>query len=156
MSEDLRDLYYHHPFQDDRHGGFNMSASFPYGHHLASSSMAGSHSVLHTSHMLDPSYMSFTDCLLQGPSDQNSLARAFGLSPPSSSETFSLGVNKDDRKSAVAAEARDHRSETPVTPNSSISSSSTEAVGDEDSNKGKKEKQMKETTEEDDQSPKKE
>ncbi|XP_027088028.1 WRKY transcription factor 28-like [Coffea eugenioides] len=157
MSEDFRDLYYHQPYQDDRHGSINMSANFPFPHHMASSSLTDNSSVLNSSHMLDPAYMSFTDCLLQGSSDQGTFARAFGLSP-SSSEAFSLV--KDEQKPVVIEVAGDHQAcashETPVTPNSSISSSSTEAVGDEDSNKGKKDKQLKETQEEDALSPKKE
>ncbi|KAL3522647.1 hypothetical protein ACH5RR_015481 [Cinchona calisaya] len=122
---------------------------------MASNSSMSDTSVLQNSQMLDPSYMSFTNCLLQGSSDQTTLARAFGFSP-SSSEVFSL---VQDEPKPVVLEVGDHQacgSETPVTPMSSISSSSTEAVGDEDSNKGKKDKHLKETTEEDGHSPKKE
>ncbi|CAI9087920.1 OLC1v1022121C1 [Oldenlandia corymbosa var. corymbosa] len=138
MSEDLRNLYYHHPFHSDRRDmSFNMG-------------------VLTSSHMLDmdSSYLSFTD--------SNSLARAFGLCPATSShEPFSSVLLQDDETKTTAIAASDHHHnhghETPITPNSSISSSSTEAVGDEDSShKGKKDKQMKEATEDEDHSPKKE
>lgn len=95
---------------------------------------------------MDPPYMSFTECL-HGSADYNTLARAFGLSSAPSSEAFS--AVKDEKKLA-AVDAGDQLlgSETPATPNSSISSSSTEAgAGDEDSSKGKKDRQQKESDE---------
>nr|GMD87846.1 probable WRKY transcription factor 71 [Ipomoea batatas] len=76
MAEELRDFYYHQPFQDDRHGGgFLYSAA-------QASSMADS-SLLHHHHNLDPTspYMSFTD-YLQGSSDfEGSAALGFSSSP---------------------------------------------------------------------------
>uniref|UniRef100_A0A5B6ZGU1 Putative WRKY transcription factor 71 n=1 Tax=Davidia involucrata TaxID=16924 RepID=A0A5B6ZGU1_DAVIN len=132
MSEEPRDLYYHEPFHDDdRHGIGSTSFSF---------SVADSSST-HNLQGFEPSYnMSFTECL-HGSTDYNTLARAFGLSPPSSSEAFS--TLKDEQKPVVDAGDLVGGSETPVTPNSSISSSSTEAGGDDqDSNKSKKEQQQ--------------
>ncbi|KAA8514980.1 hypothetical protein F0562_018233 [Nyssa sinensis] len=129
MSEEPRDLYYHNPFHDDRHGigsnSFSFSVADSSTHHLQG---------------FDPSsYRSFTECL-HGSTDYNTLARAFGLST-SSSEAFS--TLKDEQKPVVDARDLVGGSETPVTPNSSISSSSTEAGGDEDSSKSKKDQQPK-------------
>ncbi|XP_019178112.1 PREDICTED: probable WRKY transcription factor 28 [Ipomoea nil] len=140
MSEDLRDLYYHHPFQEDErsHGGF-----------LYSNAGAGATSTNNNPHhsFLDPSsYMSFTDHLIGA----TEFGRpAFGFSSPHSSSAADAAFSamKDEQKPS-SMNAGDggggggsnniNANETPVTPNSSISSSSTEAAGDEDSNKGSK------------------
>ncbi|MCD9559039.1 hypothetical protein HAX54_016765 [Datura stramonium] len=133
MGDELRDLYYHHqPFQED------------------------SSSVVRNIHMLDPSFMSFTtshDEYLYGSTSDyinNSLGKPFGFSSPFSSSS------KDDHHDVDANISNDvvggGISETPVTPNSSISnSSSNEAAGDhhEDSNK-KDKKQLKDESLEDD------
>nr|GME17895.1 probable WRKY transcription factor 71 [Ipomoea batatas] len=140
MAEELRDFYYHQPFQDDRHGGgFLYSAA-------QASSMADS-SLLHHHHNLDPTspYMSFTD-YLQGSSDfEGSAALGFSSSP-------SFTSAKDGERRPVNVTTTDvgggGSTETPVvmTPNSSISSSSTEAAGgDNDDSKHKREKLAKET-----------
>ncbi|KAA8519552.1 hypothetical protein F0562_013824 [Nyssa sinensis] len=85
-----------------------------------------------------PPYTSFTECLNE-PMEYNTLASAFSLSP-SLPEAFS--TIKHEQKAVVDAGDLTGGSETPITPNSSMSSSSTEAGGDEDSNKNKKDRQL--------------
>ncbi|KAJ6423857.1 hypothetical protein OIU84_024767 [Salix udensis] len=119
MSNERRDFYYHTPFLEDRHLDAKPPPSI---------------------HGFDPSsYMSLTECL-HGSVDYNSLAKAFGLSP-SSSEVFS---SIDENSKPVEARDLDGGNSTdqiPATPNSSVSFSSSEAGGDEDSGKTKKEPQ---------------
>nr|AKA27903.1 WRKY protein [Salvia miltiorrhiza] len=112
MSEDhLREFYYHHPYNEDRHGG---AATFPY-------SGADAHL-----HMFDPSsYLSFTE-FLHGPTDHNSLSAACGPTPPTS---------KEEEKAAGGNETP----ATPNS--SISSSSTEVAAAEEDSNKSKKEKE---------------
>ncbi|KAG8385333.1 hypothetical protein BUALT_Bualt03G0031900 [Buddleja alternifolia] len=148
MSEEFREFYYHQPFHDDDQRR-NAAATFPYsGSHSSTyntgtvSSFSDDHSSFHNNlQMFDPSQLSFTE-FLHGSGDYNSF-----------SETFS-GV-KEEQKAAVEAVGG---GETPATPNSSISSSSTEAApGDvEYSNKGKKDSQVKETLEHGEDTSKKE
>ncbi|KAK4800318.1 hypothetical protein SAY86_020805 [Trapa natans] len=98
----------------------------------------------------DPSsYMSFTDCL-RGPTvDYESLARAFGLSPDSS-DLISLPTGNP----TSVFDARERGGPTsecnndPAAPNSTISSSYTEAGAEEDSCKSKpRESQTREESE---------
>ncbi|PIN23603.1 hypothetical protein CDL12_03675 [Handroanthus impetiginosus] len=136
MSEEFRDFYYHHPFHEDQRRSIAAAAALPYsGSHSSPFSDSSSHFP-----MFDPPYLSFTE-FLHGSADHNSLS---GL-PFKSSEGFSAVVKEEEKPVAEAVGG----GETPATPNSSISSSSTEAAGavagDEDSNKGKKE--SKETDE---------
>ncbi|XP_059664855.1 WRKY transcription factor 71-like [Cornus florida] len=143
MSEEPRDLYYHYLFHDDRNGNcetdFSLSgntSSYMYTHKASSIADSSAHNL-----GFEPSsYMSPSDQCLQGSTDYNTLARAFGLSPSSSS----FSTLRDEQKAPVV-EAGDlvGGNETPVTPNSSVSYSSTEAGGDEDSSKNKKEQQPK-------------
>ncbi|KAL0321343.1 UNVERIFIED_CONTAM: hypothetical protein Sradi_5395800 [Sesamum radiatum] len=137
MSEEFREFYYHQPFHDDQRRVTGGATNFPYSG-TAHSSAYDSSSSLHPQYlqMFDPSYLSFTE-FLHGSADHNSFSTAFG----STSEAFS--ALKEEEKPVVGG------GETPATPNSSISSASTEAAaGDqEDSNKGKKESQVKETAE---------
>ncbi|KAJ8545344.1 hypothetical protein K7X08_017927 [Anisodus acutangulus] len=135
MADELRDLYYHQPFQEDiRHDS----------------------SMVQNIHMLDPSFMSYTNEYLHGSSSDyinNSLGKPFGFSTPS--PFSSIKDDHDIIKEDVDANININNdgvvgggSETPVTPNSSISnSSSNEAAGDEDSNK--KDKQVKDESLED-------
>ncbi|CAN4080150.1 unnamed protein product [Withania somnifera] len=138
MADELRDLYYHQPFQEDiRHDS----------------------SMVQKIHMLDPSFMSYTHEYLHGSSSDyinNSLGKPFGFSAPSPFSSI-----KEDHDDIIKQDQLDANtnyiyndvvgggSETPVTPNSSISnSSSNEASGDhEDSNK--KDKQVKDESLED-------
>lgn len=133
MGDELRDLYYHQPFQED-----------------SSSSMA------QNIHMLDPSFMSYTSEYLHGSSSDNyitnSLGKPFGFSPPSPfcSTKDDQDIIKQDHVDAninyISNDVVGGGSETPVTPNSSISNSSSN--GDhEDSNK--KDKQVKDESLED-------
>ncbi|KAL0407478.1 UNVERIFIED_CONTAM: WRKY transcription factor 71 [Sesamum latifolium] len=138
MSEEFREFYYHQPFHDNQRRVTGGATNFPYSG-TAHSSADYSSSSLHPQYlqMFDPSYLSFTE-FLHGSADHNSFSTAFG----STSEAFS--ALKEEEKPVVGG------GETPATPNSSISSASTEAAaGDqEDSNKGKKESQvLKETAE---------
>uniref|UniRef100_A0A2P2Q412 WRKY domain-containing protein n=1 Tax=Rhizophora mucronata TaxID=61149 RepID=A0A2P2Q412_RHIMU len=89
---------------------------------------------------LDPSYMSFTDCL-HGSMDYNTLSKAFAMSC-SSSEVISP-IEGSSKKTAVGAGESAGTPENPCTPNSSISSSSNDATAEEDSGKSKKDKQPK-------------
>ncbi|KDP37931.1 hypothetical protein JCGZ_04574 [Jatropha curcas] len=127
MSDEHRDLYYHAPYHED--------------HCDKPSSIIGSSS---TSYGFDP-YMSFTECLQHGSMDYNSLAKAFGMSP-SSSEVFSSveGNNNNLKPVEIGGDFggggnNNTSTENPVTPNSSVSFSSSEAGGEEDSGKIKKE-----------------
>lgn len=88
---------------------------------------------------LDPSYMSFTDCL-HGSMDYNTLSKAFDMSC-SSSEVISP-IEDGSRK--IGGEESAGMNENPSTPNSSISSSSNDAATEEDSGKSKKDKEPKE------------
>lgn len=124
--------------------------------------------------MLDPSFMSFSEFLLQGSSanDNNNIiinnndpiTRAFGgLSDAFPFVKDHHDIHDHEQQKSVMDGRGDHQasvSETPVTPNSSISSSSTEAVGDEDTNnKARKDKQPKDASpalQEEEESPKKE
>jgi hypothetical protein len=142
MSDEHRDhhVYYHDLFHDNQKPASNIiSGSSAYN-------LQG----------FDPSsYISFTESL-QAPMDYNSLASAFGLSP-SSSEVFSSIESKPNYK-PTTVEVGDlgggggdgggggGGSDIPVvsTPNSSISSSSTEIGAEEDSGKSKKDRQSKE------------
>ncbi|XP_073125555.1 WRKY transcription factor 28-like [Henckelia pumila] len=138
MSEDqLRDgFYYHQTYHDDlrrnRGGATKASNSFP-----------ADPSVHHQTDMLDSSlYLTSFTGFLHGSSDHNhslSAAAFFGMSSPLSSsakeELRAPGVDNINNQGYLGG------GETPVTPNSSISASSTEAAapGEElDSNKSQK------------------
>ena len=97
-----------------------------------------------SSSSVDPSYMSFTDCLRSTSMDYGSLEKAFGLSP-SASEVFSSveGFNQTTKQQVGAVDLGGNTSEVMTTPNSSISSSSSEAGCEEDSDKSKKNRQSK-------------
>lgn len=139
MSDEHRDhhVYYHDLFHDNQKP--------------ASNNIAGSSA--YNLQGFDPSsYISFTESL-QAPMDYNSLASAFGLSPPSS-EVFS-SIESNPNYKPTTAEVGDLGgggggggcgSDIPVvsTPNSSISSSSTEIGAEEDSGKSKKDRLSKE------------
>ncbi|WCJ27346.1 WRKY DNA-binding protein 71 [Euphorbia peplus] len=77
------------------------------------------------------SYMSFTDCLHGSHVDYNSLAKAFGMSPCNSSQLLEPTIPND--KAMEIGEFGENLN--PVTPNSSVSFSSSEAGGEEDSGK---------------------
>lgn len=138
---ELKDLYYHDPFQDDQD-------------HLSGKAcmqnqklppISGSSSAFNLQGF-DPSYMTFTECLQGGtPMDYNSLATAFGLSP-SSSEVFS-SVDQGNQKQFDLGDhlggGSNHDQNQVTTPNSSLSYSSTEAGAEEDSEKSKKDEQQK-------------
>ena len=142
MSDEHRDhhVYYHDLFHDNQKPASNIiSGSSAYN-------LQG----------FDPSsYISFTESL-QAPMDYNSLASAFGLSP-SSSEVFS-SIESNPNYKPTTVEVGDlgggggdggsggGGSDIPVvsTPNSSISSSSTEIGAEEDSGKSKKDRPSKE------------
>ncbi|KAL2524316.1 putative WRKY transcription factor 28 [Abeliophyllum distichum] len=156
MAEEYRDLYYHQPLYNDRHdsatNGFTFSGSSSSAYTQNASLTADSS--FHNLQMLDPSYTRFTE-FLHGSNDNNTLSGAFGISRTSSSEAFSRV--KDEQKSVVVGTGDFvGGNETPATPNSSISSSSAEVVGNEDSSKNQKENPMKEAMEDGEDSSKKE
>lgn len=136
MSDEQRNIYYHDPFHDDRHGVTGNSTGFPFSAPMNDSRAVPS---LHSLRGLDPSYTSFTDCL-NGSLDYDSLTKAFGLSP-SSSEAFS--PVEGNHKPAANLGDLGGSGEITGSPNSSISSSSTEAGPDGDSGKSKKDRQAK-------------
>ncbi|KAL8507265.1 hypothetical protein ACS0TY_017980 [Phlomoides rotata] len=122
MSEDFREFYYHNDQRRNTSGG----ATFPFSGSQSSVYTPNGSSSLqsHDLQMFDPSYLSFTE-FLHGSADHNSVSAAYPLPPkPSAAEEEKLVVE------AVGG------CETPATPYSSISDSSTEAAGEEDSNKG--------------------
>ncbi|XVF27372.1 hypothetical protein REPUB_Repub14bG0101800 [Reevesia pubescens] len=134
---EFRDFYYHASTLHNDHHQQSVGETDMY--RISSSSV------------VDPSYMSFTDCLHSTSMDYGSLEKAFGLSP-SSSEVFSSveGCNQTTTKQqAQQVGAGDlggnNTSEVMTTPNSSISSSSSEAGCEENSVKSKKDKQPKES-----------
>ncbi|KAK8692519.1 hypothetical protein V6N13_075978 [Hibiscus sabdariffa] len=93
---------------------------------------------------VDPPYMSFSDCLHTTSMDYGSLEKAFGLSP-SSSEVFSSleASNRTTRQQVGKEDLGGNTADVIGTPNSSISSSSSEAGCEEDSDKSKKDGQPK-------------
>ncbi|XP_031284537.1 WRKY transcription factor 71-like [Pistacia vera] len=132
MSNESRDLYYRSLFPDDQH---NMSANAGMYHDQKPSIAAGSSVYTTSSREFDAGNLNFADCL-NGLVDYNSLEKAFGMSP-SSSEVFS---SVEGNQKLVGPE---DLGENLATPNSSISSSSTEAGAEEDSGKSKKDAQPK-------------
>jgi hypothetical protein len=137
MSDEPKDhVYYHDLFQDNQQAYNQKPAS-----NIAGSSAYNSEGFDH------PSYISFTESL-QAPMDYNSLASAFGLSPPSSEVFSSIESNPIYKPTEVGdlggSGGGGGGSDIPVTPNSSISSSSTEIGGEEDSGKSKKDRLPKE------------
>nr|QGQ64042.1 WRKY transcription factor 19 [Santalum album] len=114
MSDEPREIYFRDSFYDDQQCGTGFSL---FDHHVPLTMGSASQSV----QGFDSPYTSFTECL-NGPGDYNALGRAFGLSPPSSSDMY------------ASTEANTKVAET---PNSSVSSSSSEAGGDDDCGKNK-------------------
>ncbi|XWS15932.1 hypothetical protein CRYUN_Cryun34aG0044200 [Craigia yunnanensis] len=138
---EFRDFYYHATFHNDHQQSVGETDKY-----RVSSSSAD-----------HPSYMSFTDCLHSTSMDYGSLEKAFGLSP-SSSEVFSSveGCNQTTKQQVGAGDlGGNNTSEVMTTPNSSISSSSTEADCEEDSDKSKKDRQPKGSSEDGGESSKK-
>ncbi|XAR72433.1 hypothetical protein NMG60_11019062 [Bertholletia excelsa] len=139
MSDEPGDFCYHDPFHDDRYGsgstGFSFSSSANSSYYYPRPSSAPNSSSLELQGF-DPPYMSFTE-YLHGSADYNTLSRVFDSSPPPS-EGFSA---VKDHQNPVADAGGDN----PATPNSSISSSSTEAGADDDSHRAKKDRNQKES-----------
>nr|GMD04347.1 probable WRKY transcription factor 71 [Ipomoea batatas] len=123
MSEDLRDLYYHHPFQEDErsHAGFLFSGA------AATSQIHNTTTANNPHHaFLDPpsSYMSFTDHLI-GATEFGRPA-GFGFSSSSlhsSADAAAFSAVKDEQKPS---------------PMNAGDGGGGEAAGDEDSNKASK------------------
>lgn len=140
MSDEHSDLYYHAPFHEDHYDVINEAGSYNHNNQKLPYSIVGS-----SNHGFDPSssYMSFTECL-HGSMDYNSLAKAFGMSP-SSSEVFSSIEGNPKPVEIGDFGGGANSTENPVTPNSSVSFSSSEAGGEEDSAKPKKESPPKGT-----------
>ncbi|XVF40194.1 hypothetical protein PTKIN_Ptkin01aG0092000 [Pterospermum kingtungense] len=125
---EFRDFYYH------------IASAFPNDPNVGESDMYRV-----SSSSVDPSYMSFTDCLHSTSMDYGSLEKAIGLSP-SSSEVFSSveGCNQTTKQQAGAGDLGGNTSEVMMTtPNSSISCSSSEAGCEEDSDKSMKDREPK-------------
>ncbi|XP_058101129.1 WRKY transcription factor 71-like [Magnolia sinica] len=137
MSEN-RDPSHHRTYHDDKRLG---AVSFPFSNHPnlynQDPTGPGSHSILDL-HGFGPSppYMSFTDCLNDSV-DYSMLSRAFDLSHSSSEVFRDSGVTTNDSVDSAGPNGN------PATPNSSVSSSSTEAAGDDDSVRCKKDQQLK-------------
>lgn len=169
MSEEFRDgFYYHQTFHHDLRRNPGGSTDFQHSNTTNATlaynndSTKASHlfpadSSVHQVQVLDPSlYLSsFTD-FLHGSSDHNTISSAsFGMSPLSSSAKEELREPVVDNQGLLGG------SETPVTPNSSISASSTEAAPGEELDSMKSQKvdstQVKEAAEDgEDMSSKKE
>nr|URH10319.1 WRKY14 [Phoebe bournei] len=130
---------------DTYNGGSAMGFSFMDLPSIYNSNMATPPGASESQTMRDPNgfdplqYISFTDCL-QSPMDYSTISKAFDLSC-SSSEVIGLG----DGGGGAANESTESRGRgtVPATPNSSVSSSSTEAVGEEDVGRCKKDQQGK-------------
>ncbi|KAF8391123.1 hypothetical protein HHK36_023424 [Tetracentron sinense] len=140
MSDEVRDLYHHGSFHDDRRS--IADTSFPFFNDHPSMNYHTGHGVgdssVHNLHGFDPAYMSFTECL-HGSMDYSTLERSFNLSC-SSSEVI-CSVDGGGKTGGVGESSG--TGDIPVTPNTSISSSSTEACAEEDSGKSKKDRQPK-------------
>lgn len=132
MSNEPGNLYFRSLFHDNQHGDIT-GTSVPV-------SVAGS-SPDYSPQQFDPSQMSYTDCL-HGFMDYNSLEKAFGMSP-SSSEVFSSIEGNQKQVISPGELCGGSENNMGTTPNSSISSSSTEAGAEEDSGKSKKDLQPK-------------
>lgn len=117
MSNESRDIYYRALFQPN----VNIEAAARPGVSVAASSSSPDYV---SPQEFDPSQMNFTDCF-HGLMDYNSLEKAFTGMSPSSSEVFS------------SVEGNQKQVKDLLIPNSSISSSSAEAGGEEDSHSGK-------------------
>ncbi|KAF3964156.1 hypothetical protein ACB098_06G230100 [Castanea mollissima] len=142
MSEEKKDLYHQDPFFYNQHE-INQSSLFPFFNDNNPS--VYNHPVTQTLQGLDPSFMTFTDCL-HGSMDYNTLSRAFDMScnSPSGHQNHHLSTPIDTnlKKQAAMGDSAG-TSENPSTPNSSVSASSSNeaAAGEEESDKSKKDKQ---------------
>ena len=150
MSESKKDLYHHDPFYYNQHEINQSSSSFPFFNDNPSV-------YTHPQNLqgFDPSYMTFTDCL-HGSMDYNTLSKAFDMSCTSPSGHHRHQISQIDtnlKKPSVGESAG--TSENPSTPNSTVSSSSNEAGGEEESVKSKKEKQTQGCEDGDDEKSKK-
>ncbi|XP_015867035.3 WRKY transcription factor 71 isoform X1 [Ziziphus jujuba] len=139
MSDELKDLYYD-PFQDD--GQNQKLVNIPPISGSSSMGAGYNNNNLQGFDQYPPSsYTSFTDCL-QGAAgsamDYNSIAMAFGLSPSSSEVFSSIEGNNNQKQFDLGDHLSGASHENPVTPNSSVSYSSTEAGLEEDSEKSNK------------------
>ncbi|KAF8413608.1 hypothetical protein HHK36_001600 [Tetracentron sinense] len=137
MSNEGRDLYHHNPFHNDHSSIGGTSFPFPSDHPSMYNSIVEPSA--HNLHGLDPAYMSFTE-YLHGSMDYSTLARSFDLSCSSPEVLYSA---EGTQKPCGVGESVG-TGDIPVTPNSSVSSSSTEAGAEDDSGgKSKKERQPK-------------
>ncbi|XP_010275648.1 PREDICTED: probable WRKY transcription factor 71 [Nelumbo nucifera] len=143
MSGEARNLFHHDlPFHDDRRN-VGKSGFIPFSTDPPSMFNQSVHglgdSAARDLNGFDPSYLSFTDCL-HGALDYSTLSRAFDLScsPPDAFHP----VDDATQKTGGMGESTG-TTDIPATPNSSVSSSSTEAAGEEDSGKSKKDRQPK-------------
>ncbi|KAF5472451.1 hypothetical protein F2P56_009169 [Juglans regia] len=138
MSDEPKDLFYHYLFQDNQHLESGTGSSY---------NEKPSYNNYSQGFDDDPSnyiMSSFNDQSLERPVVYNSMASAFGLSrPPSSSQVFaSVESNPKPRE---VGDLGGGSGDVIVTANSSISSSSTEAGAEEDSDhKSSKDRQPKE------------
>ncbi|KAF9587839.1 hypothetical protein IFM89_006093 [Coptis chinensis] len=133
-----RDLYSLNIYHEDQSGIIGTS-TFPMSTDPSPFHQIPSVTANEYQHGFDPMNMSFTD-YLQGSVDYGALERALDLSR-SSSEVFS-SIDGTGQNTGGAIETVGS-GDISATPNSSISSSSTEAAGEEDSGKSKKNRQQK-------------
>nr|QGQ64027.1 WRKY transcription factor 4 [Santalum album] len=139
MSDEPREIYFHDSFYDDRHSIGGGGAGFPFSSHNPSSLYDHQVPLMSSSGPgFDPPYMSFMECL-NGSGDFNALGRAFGLSPPGSSDVFSPSAEGNVKPLVDTGDLGGGGGPVPDTPNSSISSSSSEAGGDDEGGKNKTE-----------------
>nr|WGV38213.1 WRKY [Loropetalum chinense var. rubrum] len=158
MSDEGKDPYNYDPFYHGNTGIGGSSNTFPFFHDNINPSMYNQMppNYSQNSHgLFDPSnYTSFTECL-HGSMDYNTLSRAFDMSC-SSSEVISQPEEGLKKGITSVGESAAGTSENPLTPNSSVSSSSTEAAAEEDSaGKAKKDPQPKGSCEDGDEKSKK-
>ncbi|KAA8524155.1 hypothetical protein F0562_010414 [Nyssa sinensis] len=134
MSEENKDPYHYDPFYYDHMGiGGTTFPLFP-----ENPSVYNQQATAQNFHGFDPTFTCFTECLL-GSMENNTLSNSFDMSC-SSSEVI-CPVDDGSKKCGVGESAG--TTENPLTPNSSVSSSSTEAVDEEDSGKREKDQQPK-------------
>ncbi|XP_022773768.1 probable WRKY transcription factor 28 [Durio zibethinus] len=141
----------------DSFQGFNRS-TFPFfdDNNPSIYNQAAAAAPLPTIQGLDPSNMSFADCLHGSIVDYNSFSRAFDMSCSSSDVVSPIDDGSNSMKIGRTADnsAGNNTTENPSTPNSSVSSSSNEGAAAEDSSKTKKDKKPKGSKDGDDKSKK--
>ncbi|CAK9176432.1 unnamed protein product [Ilex paraguariensis] len=144
MSDENNDPYHYNPFHHDHMEIGGTTFPFFQDHPSMSNQPRPAQSL----HGLAPSSMTFTD-FLHGSVDYNSVSTVFDMSCSPSEANFPAN---DGSKNRVVRDSVGISENNPSTPSSWVSSSSSEAVAEEDSTKSKKDQQLKECEDADEKS----